>query len=60
MPEIIDIMEAEVGSKCERVHFGALVNCEEDAICTVIYDSGKQKRLCKKHLRIELNKENEE
>ncbi len=57
MPEIIDVLEAEVGTKCEQVHFGTLVECQDDAICTVIYSNGSTKRVCKKHLRIELNKE---
>lgn len=57
MPEIIDILEAEIGTKCEQVIYGTLVECKEDAICGVIYTDGKVKRVCKKHLRIELNKE---
>jgi len=57
MPEIIDVLEAEVGTKCEQIHFGTLIECGNDAICAVIYNNGKQKLVCKKHLRIELNKE---
>lgn len=57
MSDIIDVLEAEIGTKCEQTIYGTLVTCQDDALCKVVYTDGKQKFLCKKHLRIELNKE---
>jgi len=58
MSFIIEIQEVGPGEKCTRmINQTELDPCQEDAICAIIYDSGKIEPVCKKHLRRQLNKE---